>query len=107
MNKYRVRTTTGEWVYTEIQVLEDSIQCPLFTENGEPVGDSQIKLLPETLQQYTDDTVGDEGDKELVALADNLWEIFTILGNVFQNPELLGKFKNERVEDTSGNNTDS
>ena len=51
MNKFRVLTTDGEWVYTTINVMEDCIRCPLMDKEGKQVLNPTIKLRKDTLSQ--------------------------------------------------------
>jgi hypothetical protein len=48
MNKFRVLTTNGEWVYTAINVMEDCIRCPLMDKDGKQVLNPNIQLRKET-----------------------------------------------------------
>lgn len=49
MNKFRVLTQDNEWVYTQVQVLEDRIVCPILNEEGHQFLKPNLKLRPETL----------------------------------------------------------
>ena len=34
MNQFRILTTDGEWVYSQVNVLEDRIVCPILNAQG-------------------------------------------------------------------------
>lgn len=53
MTKFRILTTDGEWVYSQVNVLEDRIACPLLNAQGAQFLKPNIKFRPETLGYST------------------------------------------------------
>lgn len=50
-NKYRILTTKGKWLYSEVSILEDRLAMPLVDEKGSQVLMVDGELRPETLSQ--------------------------------------------------------
>jgi len=62
MNKFRILTTNGEWVYSQVNVLEDRIVCPILNAQGAQFLKPNIKFLPDT---YGELAVPEEAYKEI------------------------------------------
>ena len=54
MNKFRILTTDGEWVYSQVNVLEDRIVCPILNAQGAQFLKPNLEFRPETLSQFVE-----------------------------------------------------
>ncbi len=52
VTKFRILTTDGEWVYSQVNVLEDRIVCPLLNAKGAQFLKPNIKFRPATMGYY-------------------------------------------------------
>jgi len=128
MNKFRILTTDNEWVYSQVNVLEDRIVCPILNDKGAQFLKPNIKFRPGTLGEYTgfkeyfpeekEIYEGDILDGEVVRwdqqsgvwrvgyiwLEDNLRKgKEKIIGNIHQNPELVTNCNRLEEKELIGN----